>query len=165
MTKRILVTGMTAQHYSPVVVERSASFTQALVALLRESGHAVHIAQPNTAWDSLYLQEYDYVLLGISAPMALSSNGVYGALSTISKMSNSDKITFFVDSPEHWQIFANLKAITKNPESLFKSFYSRRSGYFSAKSSEQVRNAVLDGVRIFSDPSMSVAVWRSWCIK
>lgn len=156
MSKKVLITGMTAQHYSPVVIDRSTSFTLALVSLLRETGHAVHIAQPSVSWDFQYLDAYDHVLVGVSAPMALSSNSVYGALSLIGKMYDSPKITYFVDAPEHWQIFANLKAISKSPDSLFKSFYSRRSGYFSALDTPEIKQDVLSGAAaLFCEP------WRT----
>jgi len=151
MSRRVLITGMTAHHYSPVVVERSMSFTHGLATLLRDAGYGVHIAQPSVTWDKFYLDEYDHVLVGIAPPMAISANGIYGALSVISQLHNSEKMTFFVDSPEHWQIFANIKAITKNPECLFKEFYSRRSGYFSAAQTPQIHENVLRAIEILND--------------
>ncbi|WJZ48542.1 hypothetical protein [Actinomycetia phage DSL-LC01] len=144
---------MTAHHYSPVVVDRSMSFTQAMTMLLRDAGYGVHIAQPSVMWDEFYLREYDHVMVGVAPPMALSANSIYGALSVISKMQNSDKMTFFIDSPEHWQIFANVKAIMKNPDSLFKPFYSRRAWYFSAMQNPEVRKEVMGGIEfLFEKP-------------
>lgn len=147
MTKRVLITGMTAHHYSPVVIDRTASFAQAATTLLRDSGVAVSIAQPTVHWNDFYLEDYDHILLGIAPPMALSANSIYGALHVIGTMYDSDKLTFFIDSPEHWQIFANIKAIIKNPDSLFKEFYSRRSGYYSAAQNGIVRDHILKAVQ------------------
>jgi hypothetical protein len=149
VSKRVLITGMTARHYSQGVVDRSASFTQALSILLRDLGYTVDIQPSSVEWTTKTFKQYDRVLIGIAPPMALSSNGTYGALSTISTLYGTKKMLFFVDCAEHWQIFANLKAITRDHDKLFKPFYSRRNEYVRVDD-HKVREKVLEGIEILS---------------
>ena len=142
--QRILVTGMTAQHYSSTVASRSLSFAGIVSDSLRESGCIVDLTEPMLAWDSDFLSQYDRVLVGVAPPLSVAANGTYAALTTISKMKDDDRLMLFVDAPEPWQIFANLRAISKNSDTLFRQFYSRRKGYQDVTGKKATRKAVLN---------------------
>jgi hypothetical protein len=146
MKPKILITGMTAQQYSPAVATRSLSFAGILTQVFMKLGYDVDFTEPSTAWDDVILSQYSHVLVGIAPPLSVTANGTYGALSIISRLSGSDKLTLFIDAPEPWKIFANIRAIEKNDHTLFKSFYAKRKGYKTVTESSSERDRVVQAI-------------------
>lgn len=137
---------MTAQQYSSTVATKSLSFAGIVASALNESGCSVDIAEPSVLWTDEFLSQYEKVLVGVAPPLSVAANGAYGALSTISRMNNDRKLALFVDAPEPWKIFANLRAIMKDETTLFRAFYSKRKGYKEVTGKKATRSAVLKAV-------------------
>ena len=155
MKKKILVTGMTAQQHSSTVASRSLSFAGSLARGLEELGYSVHFAEPSVEWTSQSFSEYSKVLVGIAPPLSVTSNSTYGALSTVSVLAQDDRLRLFIDAPEPWKIFANLRAVEKDGDKLFKKFYSRRKGYSAMVESSSLREQVLTGAAVLSNDAWS----------
>lgn len=146
MSKKILITGMTAQQYSSAVAQRSMTYASTLEKALTRLGYSVTISEPSVTWTADDVNQYDKVFIGISSPISLAANSAYGALSLISRIGKSSKVVFFLDAPEPGKIFAGLRAIYKNPSTLVKPLYARRRGYRDVLDSKQVRYHAYAGV-------------------
>jgi len=144
--KKVLVTGMTAQHHSLNAATRSSAFSIALKDVLSAAGYEVHFVSPSTETTAFNLSKYTHVFVGIAPPMSIAANTVYGALCLIDEMWDSQKMTMFVDAPEPWKIFGSLRSIERTPDSLFKSFFSRRPEYRTVSQSKKNKNKVLSGI-------------------
>lgn len=143
--KKVLITGMTAQQYSSAAAEKSSAFSFVLRDVLELCGYDVHFTSPSVDWTSFFLSDYSHIFVGVSSPMSVTANATYGALSVIDELWESSKMTMFIDAPEPWKIFGGLRSIERTPDSLFKSFYSRRPGYHSMQQSKKQRAKVLAG--------------------
>jgi hypothetical protein len=146
--KKVLVTGMTAQQHSFAVANRSLSFAGSLAKCLERLEYEVHFAEPSVEWNSFFLSEYSKVFVGVAPALSVTSNSTYGALSTIATLADDQKLSLFIDGPEPWKIFANLRAIEKDGTRLIKPFYSRRKGYNAVVKSDARREHVLRGASI-----------------
>ena len=118
---------MTASQSSSAYSDRSATFIGSVARALRENGVIVDWQVPSMS--SKDIQAYDKVLVGVAPVLSLAANRSFAALSLIESLWNSDKLLMFIDAPEPGKIHASLRSITKNPDSLTKSLYSRRPGY------------------------------------
>lgn len=143
MKPKILVTGMTAQQYSPAVANRSISFAGILVQVLKNLDYDVDFTEPSIAWDDTVLSQYSHVFVGVAPPLSVTANGTYGALSIISRLFNRGNLTLFIDAPEPWKVFANIRAIEKDERALFKSFYSKRKGFKTVTESSSERDRIV----------------------
>jgi len=129
---KILITGMSAPQASLEANKRSLSFAGLISAVLVQQGHTVTQTDPEVSWNINDLNEYDTVLVGISPLTSLSANRVYGALSVMDVLLDSDKLVLFIDAPEPSKIFFSLRAMAKNPNNMTKPFYSYRKDYSHA---------------------------------
>ena len=108
---KILITGMSASHASHSANSRSISFAGVLKTVLTLQGHEVTQLDPEVSWNTKDFEEYDSVLVGLSPLTSLSANRVYGALSVIDVLLDTDKLVFFLDAPEPNRITSSLRAI------------------------------------------------------
>jgi hypothetical protein len=146
VSKKILITGTTAQQYSSSIAGRSLTFAGALAQALEKTGYTVSFSEPSLNWSARDLKEYKKVLIGISPPLSVTANSAYGALTTIKTLEGRDNLMTFIDAPEPWKIFANFRAIEKNSQTLFKDFYSKRKGYIQVTSNSEIRKHIVDAV-------------------
>ena len=144
--QKILVTGTTSQQYSSRSSSRSEAFSDGIRRIAEDAGYEVTMCPPSFDWSSSDVLAFDRVFVGIAPMLSLSANCAYGALFTVDSLWESENLTLFCDSPEPWKIFANLRAVEKNQDALFKSFYSRRPGYQRAVSDSSTRESIVSGV-------------------
>lgn len=137
---------MTASQASPSANSKNISFAFAIYKCLTEAGYSVDWKDPEISINSIDLEEYDSVLVGISPITSLSANRAYGALNIIDMLWDNPKLKFFIDAPNTVQIASSLKSIDSNPLNLLKDFYSYRKGY----------NSVVSDVRVTSRMSSAV---------
>lgn len=141
---------MSSAHTSPKVHASSLGFFGVLnAALTTDEANTVVWQAVDVASTKADFDKYDAIFVGITAPTSVSANKAYGALHLINLMFDSPKLHLVVDSPQLWQIEQSLASVTRNPASLFKPFYSKRSGYELAKLDPQtyvdVCNKLLTG--------------------
>lgn len=139
---KILLTGMASSHTSPKVHKNNNGFFGNLDAALASLGHEVVWQPASIAWDAEYLESFDKIFVGVVPPTTLSANKAYGALSVIELMFNSPKLRLVMDQPQHWLLEASLGSILKNPKSLVKPFYFRRSEYSLASKPETLSRLI-----------------------
>jgi len=141
---KVLVTGTSAQHYSSSVAQRALTYAGMLANAVRQLGYEVVQAEADVSWTLDDLAEYDKVFVGLTSPLSVSSNGVYGALNVASLLRGDERLALFIDAPEPGKIFAGLRSIQRDPQKLFKPFYSRRSGYSLALADEGAKERVIE---------------------
>lgn len=142
---KILITGTSAQHYSSAVAQRMLTYSGMLADAVRELKCEVAHVEPDAAWTHDDLAEYDKVFVGVTTPTSVSANGTYGALNLVSLLKDDPRLALFIDAPEPGKIFAGLRSVERKPKQLFKSFYSRRSGYKLVTQDSSASARVLDG--------------------
>lgn len=135
---------MTAPQCSVRAIQRSKSFAGVLYDFLTSNGVTAEITAPSVEIDEHYLDRFDHIFIGVSPVLSLSSNYVYGALSTIAAAENldPDRLTFFIDSPDPGAIRMNLLAVQKTPSTLFRRFYSGRKEYARAEEDRKIRKNI-----------------------
>jgi len=143
---KVFLTGMSAPQASPSANQKSLSFAGVLNQVLTSSGHEVTWASPSVYMTKESLDKFDAVLVGVSPISSVGSNRVYGALSVINYLRDSNKLTLFVDAPNTSQIEPSLKSVTNNPENLTKTFFSYRKEYSNVIADKDLLNSVLSGV-------------------
>lgn len=121
----------------------------------------VHVFEPSVDWDHRALSEYDSVIVGVAPPLSVAANGAYGALSTIGKLRDDERLVMFIDAPEPWRIFANLRAIDKNHDALFKLFYNRRRGFSEITENIRERQLVIDTALWLHSSTWPITVFPS----
>lgn len=128
---RVLLTGMTAQQVAPASHRRAANFMGLIWDLLREGGHhEVDWREPSVTWSKKDIEEqYDHVFIGVASPLAMGASRAYGALSLMSELKYSKRVTYVVDAPDPDLITRGLRSVLTNPESLTKPFFSNRREY------------------------------------
>lgn len=142
---KVFLTGMSAPQASPSANQKSLSFAGVLNQVLTSAGHEVTWASPSVYMTKDSLDKFDSILVGVSPISSVGSNRVYGALSVINTLKDSDKLTLFVDAPNTSQIEPSLKSAISNPESLVKSFFSYRKEYSNVVADKELLNAVMSG--------------------
>jgi len=130
-----------------------------LADALRELGHEVVQAEPDVATTRDSLKEYENNNVGETTTLSVSANGTYGALSVISHLKDDSRLVLLADAPEHGKIFAGLRAIKRDPKQLFKSFYSRRSGYLAVAGNEEARERILEASLRLSTSRWPKTLW------
>jgi hypothetical protein len=160
-SRKVLITGMTAQQYSSAAAEKSTAFSIVLKNIVESSGYDVHFTSPSVEWTSFFLSDYSHIFVGLSSPASVTANATYGALSVVDEMWDSSKMTMFIDAPEPWKIFGGLRSIERTPDSLFKSFYSRRPAYHAMQQSKKQRAKVLSGIEKLSSKKWNRAIYPS----
>lgn len=125
--KKILLTGMTASHCSKSSNQRSLGFSGVLnIALSSNPNIDVVWGQPSVGMTKNFLEQFDSIVVGVSPLTSLSSNYVYGALSIISEMKDSPKLSLFVDTSSPRQIGLSLNQAISNTSNLTKPIFSSR---------------------------------------
>lgn len=136
--KKILVTGMTSPQASSKINEKTTYFSGILVEILENAGYDVEHSVPSLWWDQEYFDTFDAVLVGIAPITSVTSNYVYGGLSVIEQLKDTNKLKMFIDAPEPHQIFSSLRSVVAHDGSIVKPFYSFRKEYSDARSKENV---------------------------
>jgi len=126
---KVFITGSTAAHASVYSNEKNASFAGIINAALIELGCEVTWESPSVKLTKDYLSQYDSVLVGISSPTNVISHRIYGSLSVIKHCLELGNLSLFIDTPDPHKIYAGLREIYKNPQSLVKEFYSKKREY------------------------------------
>jgi hypothetical protein len=139
---KILLTGMASGHTSEKVHKNNEGFFGRLNSALVSLGHEVHWEASSVSWTKEHLDSYDKIFVGVVPPTALSANKAYGALSVIESMFDSPKLRLVIDQPQHWLLEASLNSVLKNPKSLVKPFYFRRSEYSLASKPEALKRLI-----------------------
>jgi hypothetical protein len=139
---KILITGMSAPHASSEANRRSLSFAGTIKLVLEGQGHIVDQIDPEVSWNTKDLDVYDNVLVGISPLTSLSANRIYGALSVIDVLLESDKLLLFFDAADPIRITSSIRAMVKTPDNLTKPFYSYRKGYNNASQPNMLQNLI-----------------------
>ncbi len=137
---KILFTGMASHHIKP---SSNVTFFRTLSERV-ETFSTVEWAAPSVTWTEDYLNQYDYVVVGMTPPTSLSANKAYGALHTINVLYDSPKLVLVLDHPQLWQYKHGFNSIDADPLSLFTNFYSKRREFSLAKGSylESISGAV-----------------------
>lgn len=143
---KIFLTGMTAPQASPSANIKSLSFAGLLNKVLTSAGHEVTWASPSVYMTEASLEKFDAVLVGVAPIGSVGANRVYGALSVINNLKNSNKLTLFVDTPNPSQIEPSLKSVITNPDSLIKPFFSYRKEYSNVIADKDLLGSVISGV-------------------
>ena len=128
---KILFTGMASHHTKP---STSVTFFKTLSERV-ETFATIEWAVPSVTWTKEYLDQYDYVVVGLTPPTSPSANKVYGAMHLINIMYESPKLVLVLDHPQLWQYKHSFNSIDSNPMSIFSSFYSKRKEFSIAKES------------------------------
>jgi hypothetical protein len=157
---KILLTGMASSHTSKKVHDKNLGFFGMLHNALVSDGHEVEFAAPSIAWNEEYLEQYDTIFMGVVPPTSVTANRVYGALSVIEKTFNSSKLRLVVDSPNHWMLEPSLASVLREPQSLFKSFYSKRSEY-SAANNPEVLARLIRACNFLSSSEWPITIYPS----
>ena len=126
---KILFTGMASHHTKP---SSNVTFFKTLSERV-ETFSTIEWATPSVTWTEDYLNQYDYVVVGLTPPTSLSANKVYGALHTINVMYDSPKLVMVLDHPQLWQYKHGFNSIDSDPTSIFTNFYSKRREFSLAK--------------------------------
>ncbi len=149
---KVLITGMTASHTSPVANEKNLSFAGIIYKALKDQGHTVVMTDADLSWTRESIDYYDVVLVGIAPIMSLSANSSYGALHVLDLMWDSPRLTLLVDAPKPEQIAASLRAINLNNDLLTKQFYANRKGYQFASNPDNAKRLISTVERLLLEP-------------
>lgn len=139
---KVLLTGMASSHTSEKVHRSNLGFFGILNNALVSQGHDVEWTSASVSWTKEKLDTYDAIFVGVVPPTTLSANKAYGALSVIELMFESPKLRLVIDQPQHWLLEASLGSVLKNPKSLVKPFYFRRSEFTLASKPEVLERLV-----------------------
>lgn len=133
---KVLITGSTANQSNPVTHQRATNFAGCLHDALVMAGVQVDWQEPSILSGAQDLSQYDKVLVGVASPMALGSNRLYGALTTVASLWGTSKLALFADAPEPNNITRGLESISRNPEAITKDFFKYRKDFEEARSPE-----------------------------
>jgi hypothetical protein len=155
----IFLTGTSGTYASPSANDRTLSFAGALNKVLNLTGNKVTWASPSVFMESKDFEEYDSVLIGISALTSLNSDRAYGALNLVSKLWGSEKLVIFIDTPSPSQIEISLNAILSKPESLTKPFFSFRKDFESVLSDDSLKKSIISGVELLKNEDWGTTIY------
>jgi hypothetical protein len=155
----IFLTGTSATYASPSASERSLSFAGVLNKVLTLTGNTVTWGSPSVFMEAEDYKDYDSVLVGLSALTSLNSDRAYGALNLINKLWGSDKLVIFVDTPSPSQIEVSLNAISTNPESLTKPFFSFRKDFQTVATEPVIKKSILSAVELLKNEDWGPTIY------
>lgn len=155
----IFLTGVSASYASPEANQRTLSFAGLINKVLKETGNDVTWASPSVLTEKEDFEQYDSVLVGLSALTSLNSNRAYGALNIINKLWGSDKLVIFVDTPNPSKIEVSLTSLISNPESLTKPFFSFRKDFSHVVGDVALRESVMSGVRMLKNEEWGATIY------
>jgi hypothetical protein len=147
MMSKVFLTGMSAPQASSSANHKSLSFAGVINQVLTSAGHEVTWASPSVYMSRESLDKFDAVLVGVSPVSSVGSNRVYGALSVINMLKDSNKLTLFVDAPNTSQIEPSLKSVINNPDTLTKPFFSYRKEYSNVVADKELLDSVISGAK------------------
>ena len=148
---KVFLTGCTASHASTYSNEKTPSFAGIINMALTELGCEVVWDSPSVTFDKEYLSQFDSVIVGVSSPTNVTSHRIYGALSVIKHASELGNLSLFVDTPDPHKIYAGLREIYLNPQSLVKPFYSKKREYNQALEKENYANIFSGLTKLFTE--------------
>lgn len=151
MTKKILISGMTAAQSSRRFNDSNMSFAGALSSIVEDKKTRVDWIDPSPLWTKKDVSDYDVILLGVAPVLSLTANKAYGTLSLIDTLKNDSRLTLFIDAPEPGKIHANLRAVVRNSDTLFKDLYVKRKWHQAAKSESKVRSRIIRAVEFLAN--------------
>jgi len=125
----VLLTGCTAAHVSPRKNEKTRTFHGDIHRSLVHSKNRVTWIEPSVFMSPEYISDFDAVLVGLAPLTSTAAHRIYGALSVINYAMQAENLTLVLDAPEPKRVWYGMKSTIKNPESLSKSFYSKRKEY------------------------------------
>jgi hypothetical protein len=125
---KILMTGMSSSHCS---IGENVTFFGSLYSILSEIAE-VAVRDPKISWTKEDLDDYDYVFVGITPITSISANKLYGAITVLNHLYDSDKLRLIVDSPQVWQYKNSLESFKKNPNQIYKKLHKHRKDYLAA---------------------------------
>lgn len=132
----ILLTGSTAAHTSAEKNSRTITFPGLMNKALLSDRNNVTWTAPSVSMSRDYIAEFDTVIVGIAPPTSTAAHRIYGSLSVIYHAWEIGNLRLLIDAPEPRRVWAGITAIQKNPESLIKDFFSKRSEYRKTKDSK-----------------------------
>jgi hypothetical protein len=122
---KVLFTGMASSHSKP---SANVTFFNNLAKHVGTQAD-VEWNAPSVTWTKDYLEQYDAIFVGILPPTSPSANKMYGAMHVIDLMFESPKLNLVLDHPQLWQYKHGFNAIDRSIDSVFGSFYSKRSEF------------------------------------
>lgn len=81
---------------------------------------------PKGLFTKKQIQEYDHIVVGISAPTSVSSYWIHGTLALIEAAEKAGNLTIVIDQQEPRKVWSSLVSVANNPEILYKDFFSLR---------------------------------------
>ena len=156
---KVFLTGMSAPQASPSTNQKTLTYAGVLNKVLVSAGHEVTWASPSVHMTAESLDKFDAVLVGISPITSLGANRVYGALSVINALKNSDKLTLFVDTSTPSQIEPSLKSVINNPDSLTKQFFSYRKEFSNVVGDKDLLSNVISGVKYLYEEDWTTTIY------
>lgn len=126
---KILFTGMSSHHTKP---SKNVTFFRTLSERVSTFA-SIEWKNPSVTWDKDYLDQYDYVVVGLTPPTSPSANKVYGAMHIIDILYESPKLVMVLDYPQLWQYKHSFNSIDSNVLSIFSNFYSKRKEFSLAR--------------------------------
>lgn len=139
---KVLFTGMGSNHCKRPT---NTTFFTVMADAVSEFAEVVW-ASPKMSWTKKDLDQFDAIVFGFIAPTSLSANKIFGALHVLGLMYESPKLRLVVDSPQVWQYKNSVKALKRDPELLFTSFYSKREDYALALRNKSSIERAVDGL-------------------
>lgn len=137
---KVLFTGMGSNHCTRP--SNTTFFTTLADAISTFAD--VKWASPKLSWTRKDLDQFDAIVFGFIAPTSLSANKIFGALHVLGLMFDSPKLKLVADSPQMWQYKNSLKAVQRDPDILFGSFYSRREQFDTASKNKTLIHAAVE---------------------
>lgn len=127
---KVLITGATANQTNPVMHQRCINYAGLMREAFESVGAQVVWQRPDVSVQSY--AEYDKVLVGLSSPLSLASNHMYGALTCVASLWGDPRLAFYIDAADPNNVTRGLESVVENPDSLFKDFFVKRKGYEDA---------------------------------
>jgi hypothetical protein len=146
VTKKVLISGMTAAQSSRRFNNSNLSFAGALSTVIEDGKTLVDWATPTCVWTKKDVSEYDAIILGVAPVLSLTANKAYPILSLIDTLRSDPRLTLFIDAPEPGKIHASLRAVARSEDTLFKDLYSKRKDYQAASGNAKIRSKTLRAV-------------------
>ena len=126
---KVLFTGAASHHANPSI---NVTFFRTLAERVSTFAE-IDWASPSLTWSEDFLNQYDYVVVGLTPPTSQSANKIYGAMNLINILYDSPKLIIVIDHPQLWQYKHAFNSIDSSPLSIFEPFYSKRKDFSIAK--------------------------------
>lgn len=131
---KVLFTGMGSHHCKR---SENMSFFNLLADAVGDFAEVVWMS-PSLSWSFDDLDKYDQIIFGFMPPTSLSANKLYGAFNVLAHMFDSPKLKLVIDSPQVWQYKNSIKAVSRDPNILLGTYYSKREGFDLASRNKEM---------------------------